>query len=63
MYENPEIMRQLVNERIDEGRCLAANRRLAGSAQRRDRRPLRSRLTHRFGALRRVTPTPKPATA
>ncbi len=63
MFENPEIIRQLVKDRIDDGRCLAADRRLVGAVRRRNRRPLRSRLTHGFGAGRRTAAGPRPATA
>lgn len=62
MYENPEIMRQLVNERIADGRCAAADRRRAGAVRRRNRRPVRSRLTHWFGTGRRTATVRKPAT-
>ena len=63
MYENPEITRQLVNDRLDESRGLAAERRLAGTSRRRDRR--RSRWISRFGASTPVvrSPAQKPATA
>jgi hypothetical protein len=68
MYENPEIMRQLVNERLDDGRCLAADRRLVSSLRRTNRRRLRTRLMHWFTPGRsagadRKSATPKPATA
>jgi hypothetical protein len=63
MYENPEIMRQLVNDRLDESRGHAAERRLAAATRRRDRR--RSRFVSRFAAFPSGghTPARKPATA
>jgi len=63
MYENPEITRQLVNDRLDESRGLAAERRLAGTSRRRDRR--RNRRISRFIAAAPVgrSPAQKPATA
>jgi hypothetical protein len=63
MYENPEIMRQLVNDRLDESRGHAAERRLAAGTRRRDGR--RNRFVSRFTALPSGgrTPAHKPATA
>jgi hypothetical protein len=63
MYENPEITRQLVNDRLDESRGLAAGRRLAGTTRRRDRR--RNRWISRFTASAPVgrAPARKTATA
>ncbi len=64
MYENPEITRQLVNDRLDESRGIAAQRRLAGANRRRDRR--RNRWISRFTPSPRVGRTParsKPVTA
>jgi hypothetical protein len=55
MYENPEIMRQIVNGRIAEGRSRAADRRLAGSARRRAGR--------RIGWISRFTASPRPERA
>jgi hypothetical protein len=63
MYENPEITRQLVNDRLDESRGLAAERRLAGTTRRRDRR--RNRWISRFTASTPLgrAPAQKPAPA
>jgi hypothetical protein len=65
MYENPEIMRQLVNDRMNEGRGVAAERRLLGRARRAGRRGgVISRLS-RLSATPRPEPAPgrKPAPA
>ena len=63
MFENPEITRQLVNDRLDESRGLAAARRLAGTTRRRDRRRNRglSRLTASPAAGRAPARKPAPA--
>jgi hypothetical protein len=63
MYENPEITRQLVNDRLDESRGLAAERRLAGATRRRDRR--RNRWSSRFATSTPIgrSPAQKPAPA
>jgi hypothetical protein len=63
MYENPEIMRQLVNDRLDERRGNAAERRLAATTHRRGLR--RTRFVSRFTALPSGlrSPARKPATA
>jgi hypothetical protein len=63
MYEHPEIMRQLVNDRLDEGRGRAANRRLAGEAPRRARRRLRTRLANLFTTGRAPAPVAQHARA
>jgi hypothetical protein len=63
MYDNPEIMRQLVNDRLDESRGHAAERRLAATTRRRPGR--RHRFVSRLAALPSGgrTRAHKPATA
>ena len=63
MFESPAVTRQLVENRIHDGLSEAADRRLVGAVRRRDRQPVRSRLTHRFGAAHRAASAPRTATA
>ena len=63
MFGNPEIMRQLVNGRLEQRQREAAVRRLAGPARRRRRGLLRMQATPRFDRRRRTARAPGPATA
>ena len=63
MFENPEIMRQLVNGRLEQRQREAAVRRLAGPARRRRRGLLRMQVGPRFDRRRRTASAPGPATA
>ena len=63
MYDNPEIMRQLVNGRLEQRQREAAVRRLAGPARRRRRGLLRMQAAPRFDRHRSAAHAPGPATA
>jgi hypothetical protein len=63
MFGNPEIMRQLVNGRLEQRQREAADHRLAGPARRRRRGLLRMQATPRFDRRRRTASAPGPATA
>ena len=69
MFGDPQIARQLVEDRLDGPRRYAADRRLAGFARRRAghrlalRAPLRMLGIRSFGRGSGRTPAPKPTTA
>jgi hypothetical protein len=63
MIDNPEIMRQLVNGRLDELRHDAATRRLVRLTRRRSRGRHRMVLTAWFDGRRRTVCAPEPVTA
>ena len=63
MNDNPEIMRQLVNGRLEELRHDAAARRLVRLTRRRERGRHQMGRTSWFGRRRRTLRAPKPATA
>jgi hypothetical protein len=53
MFDNPEIMRQLVDGRIDQRRRQAAARRTGASLRRRHHRRLRIRMVRPTWFVRR----------
>ena len=63
MKDNPEIMRQLVNGRLEELRHDAATRRLVRLTRRHDRGRHRMGRTSWFDRRRRTLRAPKTATA
>jgi hypothetical protein len=63
MIDNPEIMRQLVNGRLEELRHDAASRRLVRLTRRRSRDRHRMVRTAWFDRRRRTVCAPEPATA
>jgi hypothetical protein len=62
VYDNPEIMRQLVNGRLEQRQREAAVRRLVGAARRR-RGLLPMQAAPRIDRRRSTAHTPGPATA
>ncbi len=63
MIDNPEIMRQLVNGRLEQRRHEAATRRLVRLTRRGHRDRLQMRRTAWFDRGRRTARAPGPATA
>ena len=63
MFDNPEIMRQLANGRLQDRRLAAENRRLAGPARRRTRARMPLRSVNWFSGRRRSARAPGPAAA
>ena len=69
MFGDPQVARQLVEDRLDEARRYAADRRLAGFTRRRAghgfarHAPLRMLGIRSLGRGAGPTPAPKPTTA
>jgi hypothetical protein len=62
MFQNPEIVRQVSDGRLDERRQAAARRRIAAPARRGRRFGVRSVRVLWFGARRQARNVPEPAT-